>query len=171
MNLLEEAVSIEMQRRTMCESDIKDGINYREVLNSRFESFYLHFQDDDYFCGAPARSIPSFDSKRSDSKVVSFANMRRRLMQKRFSFEQQFSCSQRGIAPGLVGIRDRSKREGRWFEFSQALEDDCEECAWFQRSLLLLGELCKSGNSYSQRLVTVLLPAEFLMAALQVIWF
>lgn len=55
-----------------------------------------------------------------------------------------------------------------WVAFSSALDDAHVESVWFRLSLNLLAELCKDRNAYTQRIVGSILPAECLLAVLEV---
>ena len=61
------------------------------------------------------------------------------------------------------------ERQTEWLEFSAALEESYSESAWFRLSLNLLAEICKDRNAYTQRIVGSILPAECILAILEVI--
>lgn len=77
--------------------------------------------------------------------------------------------AQRGFGAGSSGSGQGSRGSGsQWVEFSAALDEGYSESAWFRLSLNLLAEICKDRNAYTQRIVGSILPAECLLAVLEV---
>lgn len=73
--------------------------------------------------------------------------------------------ARRGFGTGTSGqVAPRSE----WLEFSAALDEEYCESSWFRLGLNLLAEICKDRNAYTQRIVGSILPAECLLAVLEV---
>jgi hypothetical protein len=81
---------------------------------------------------------------------------------------RQYAIEEKRLAEAEARGAGCGGSDSDWIVVSDALREDCDESAWFRSSLLLLAEICKERNAYAQRIVSCLLPAECLIAVMEV---
>jgi len=182
-------MELEMRRTMVSEQAVARELDPLELLNERIAGLCLAYEEcferdkgglsivEDYVrsLGGPDTTSNAFDYFQSagDDIFESVKSTGGKTQNNRFSAT---FLSARNNQPSMQSPMsahfqlDPISTSGShdWVEFGTALEDGFEEAAWFRMSLTLLAEICKEMNAYTQRIVGSILPAECLMAVLEV---
>jgi hypothetical protein len=173
-------MELEMKRKMISEQEVAMTLDPGELLNSRIPGLCIVYEDaqdrdadslsivEDYVrsLGQPGKAS---DKANDDGETDMFGV---RLIDTG-SPKSRVRRSADRPGKGRAGVsfadnRAAAEPTSEWMSFSAALDDGHHECVWFRLSLNLLAELCKDRNAYTQRIVGSVLPAECLIAVLEV---
>jgi hypothetical protein len=173
-------MELEMKRKMISEQEVAMTLDPGELLNSRIPGLCIVYEDaqdrdadslsivEDYVrsLGQPGKAS---DKGNGDGETDMFGV---RLIDSG-SPKSRVRRSADRPGKGRAGVsfadnRAAAEPTSEWMSFSAALDDGHHECVWFRLSLNLLAELCKDRNAYTQRIVGSVLPAECLIAVLEV---
>lgn len=169
-NLME----LEMRRTMVSEQSVAVALDPLELINSRIPGLCIVYDDyhdqesgglglvEDY-----VRSLGQSGAVADRDMDISGVDLFGAKPSNSWTTKARAQAKQ-NRRPVLAEPDTEKEQQTQWLEFSAALEEGYCESAWFRLSLNLLAEICKDRNAYTQRIVGSILPAECLLAILEV---
>ena len=156
-------MEMEMKRSMISEQAVAMTLDHVELINARIPGLCIIYEEprerDPDGLGIVEDYVRSLGREHDDQFTLKARQASSTRPARRSSRVRGKDAS---TSPNTIGGTE-------WTDFSSALVEDYSESAWFRLSLNLLAEVCKDRNAYTQRIVGSILPAECLLAVLEVV--